>query len=155
MTFTDHLKNFIWRRVITPFFPLLYRTIGSFKFVRRWGHEGYRQRYHLGWLKPGRSRDDFLEHLRTKGFGNHFIAWQDSGQVASVRRLDGFGWQYHIRVFTDGEVCGHYEKTPESHPIDHFLEIGETDRHREFMAALGDWVIPGKAPRGVPPSRRG
>ena len=102
----------------------------------------YRQNYVLGRLRRGRKMADFLKHLETVGFGNHFIAWNDDGQVASLRKLIDFKWQYHLRIFKDGEVRGHYELTPESHPFKHYNKRGQEARRDEFLSFLGDWVTP-------------
>jgi hypothetical protein len=104
-------------------------------------HEG-RQNFTLGTLVPGRKIDDFIQYLHFRGFFNHFIAWKDDGQVISLRKLENFEWQYHIRVFKDGEIRGHYEYTPESHPAWHLKEIGMEERREIFLNYLGDWVVP-------------
>ena len=36
---------------------------------------------------------------------------------------------------------GHFEYTPEGHPIDHFLEKGELDKTEDFLKFLGDYVV--------------
>jgi hypothetical protein len=100
-----------------------------------------RQDYMLGFLAPGKNMDDFLRHLEQQGFGNHFIAWDDDGQVASLRRLEGFAWQYHLRIFKDREVRGHYELTPEAHPFRHYRKQGQEARREKFEEFLGDWVV--------------
>jgi len=86
--------------------------------------------------------EDFVEYLGTQGFFNHFIAWRDSGEIVSVRRPVSFEWQYHLRIFADGEVRGHYEYTPESHPVWHMREVGQEERREEFLEFLGDWIVP-------------
>ncbi|MEK7539337.1 MAG: hypothetical protein AAB595_01725, partial [Patescibacteria group bacterium] len=78
------------------------------------------------------------------GFGNHFIAWDDQAQVLSWRKLINFQEQYHLRVFSDGEIRGHFEYTPEAHPIQHFDEKGESFHRAEFLKFLGDFVTPEK-----------
>ncbi|MEJ0001948.1 MAG: hypothetical protein WDN09_02090 [bacterium] len=137
MSFWDRTKQRIWR-FIYGFFPRIQR--GLLKSGLIW-HEKERQRYHLGWLAPGKTLEELKRHLNEKwGFGNHFIAWIDSGQVLSWRKLASFKHQYHLRVFEDGEMRGHYEFTPEAHPIDHFRERGEEDRSGDFMRFLGDFI---------------
>ena len=104
-------------------------------------HEKERQRYHIGWIVPGKTLEELKMHLHNKwGFGNHFIAWPDSGQVLSWRKLVNFREQYHIRVFEDGEIRGHFEATPEAHPIDHFDEKGEKESKEDFLKFLGEFV---------------
>lgn len=101
-----------------------------------------RQDFILGNLVASRSVEDFVEYLGTQGFFNHFIAWRDSGEIVSVRRPVSFEWQYHLRIFADGEVRGHYEYTPESHPVWHMREVGQEERREEFLEFLGDWIVP-------------
>ena len=110
-------------------------------------HEKGRQKYHLGYIAPGKTLQDLEKHLYEKwGFGNHFVAWEDEGQVLSWRKLVDFSHQYHIRIFSDGEIRGHYEYTPEAKPIDHFKEVGEKENFAEFKKFLGEFVVPQKHP---------
>lgn len=103
-------------------------------------HHG-RQRYLFGTLKSLESVHAFIAYLQAQGFGNHFIAWRDRGQLISLRKLDSFERQYHVRIFADGEVRGHYEYTPESHPLWHFDETGIQERRAEFMNFFGRWIV--------------
>ncbi len=104
-------------------------------------HEG-RQNYLLGYIAPGRSMEDFVKHLETKNFLNHFVALRDDDEVVSVRYIVDFEHQYHLRVFKNREVRGHYEYTPESHPKLHMRKMGQEARREDFLAALGDWIVP-------------
>jgi hypothetical protein len=103
-------------------------------------HAG-RQPYAFGRLAPGKTVEGFLKYLERQQFGNHFIAWDDDDQVASVRRLDGFERQYHVRIFKDGEVRAHYEFTPECYPIMHYKAKGQQERREDFLNFFGDWII--------------
>ena len=104
-------------------------------------HDKERQRYHLGWLARGKTLEELKKHLHDKwGFDNHFIAWSDSSQVLSWRKLLDFNHQYHLRVFADGEIRGHFEFTPEAHPIAHFDEKGEQEKKDDFLKFLGEFV---------------
>ncbi len=139
MSFLDRIKQKTWH-YLYKFFPL----VQSY-FVRF--HEKGRQRYHIGWLAEGKTLEDLKLHLHHMwGFGNHFVAWPDEGQVLSWRKLADFQDQYHIRVFEDGEIRGHYESTPEAHPIAHFDERGETFRKEDFLKFLGEYVTDRKTP---------
>ena len=138
MTFWDKIKQKIWRGIY-KFFPTFQKWLLKEHLI--W-HEQKRQRYHIGWLAPGKTLGGLKRHLHEKwGFGNHFVAWTDEGQVLSWRKLADFDDQYHLRVFEDGEICGHYEYTPEAHPLDHFEEKGETERKSDFLKFLGDFVV--------------
>lgn len=137
MNFFDRVKQKIWR-VIYKFFPSLQKWLLKTGII--W-HEKGRQKYHIAWLKEGKTLEDLKRHLHEKwGFGNHFVAWADDGQVLSWRKLADFKDQYHLRVFSDGEIRGHFEYTPEAHPIDHFTEKGEIDKQEDFLKFLGDFV---------------
>ncbi|MFA6273994.1 MAG: hypothetical protein WC662_02430 [Candidatus Paceibacterota bacterium] len=132
----DKFKQKIWRHIYR-FFP----SIQKF-FLKLGLHEKERQRFHIGWLAPGKTLEGLKRHLHEKwGFGNHFVAWTDSGQVLSWRKLADFKDQYHLRVFEDGEIRGHFEFTPEAHPIEHFIEKGEQEKKEDFLKFLGDFIV--------------
>jgi hypothetical protein len=133
-----------WNRVKYVFWKAVYpihNDLRNFLLITRiLKHEG-RQDYAFGVIAPGRNMQDFLKHLEKHQFGNHFIAWDDDDQVMSLRRLDGFERQYHVRIFSDGEVRGHYEFTPECYPILHYKAHGQEERREEFSGFFGDWVV--------------
>lgn len=141
MTPSYYAKRVFWW-VATPVFPFFqYFLQGLFiagGLVAQ--HEG-RQDFYLGNIAPGKTIDDLVAYLSAvHGFGNHFVALFDPGQVASLRRLHNFKYQYHLRIFADGEVRGHYELTPESHPFKHMKGEDFHDRQQDFVKWLGDWV---------------
>ena len=137
MTFTDKIKQQIWSFVYSFFLPVR-------EFLLKKGiiwHKKGRQKYHIGWLAQGKSLEGLKNHLHKDwGFGNHFIAWIDEDQVLSWRKLTDFQDQYHLRVYKDGEICGHFEFTPEAHPLEHLEERGEIDTKEDFLKFLGEFV---------------
>ena len=138
----DHIKQLIWRGIypLFPFFQLFFLPF----------QKKGRQHYLLGYLSPQYELEDLKKHLSENwNFGNHFVAWHDDGQVLSWRHLESFEKQYHLRVFSDGEIRGHYEYTPEAHPFKHFREIGEEDRRDEFLHFLEGYVTQEKCIRTV------
>ncbi len=138
LTRSQKIKNAIWHSLY-KIFPWWQKHLIEWRIV--W-HDKKRQHFHIGWLAPGKTLKDLENHLHTKwGFGNHFIAWVDSGQVLSWRKLVDFDHQYHIRVFSDGELRGHYEYTPESKPISHFTEVDEESRKNEFEKFLEGYMV--------------
>jgi len=137
------IKRLIWF-LLTPIWPYMRDFLTATNLI--W-HEKGRQRYYLGWLKPGVTPGEFKMHMKTKGFGNHFIAWIDENEEFSVRRLDGKSHQYHLRLFKDGNIRGHYEVTPEFDIYDHFWEKGMEARREEFLEFLGEWVIQEPSPK--------
>ncbi len=137
----DRLKYAIWR-LYTPFHPFVRDTSIALGIVRHGdNYVGGRQPYFLGRLASGQTIQEFVAYMITKGFGNHFIAWKDRGQVVSLRYVDSFKYQYHLRVFDDGEVRGHYEFTPECHPLLHMFEDGLEERRDDFLRFLGDRIV--------------
>ena len=137
MNSTDKIKQKIWDFVYSFFLPV--RT-ALLRAGIIWHIKG-RQKYHIGWLTPRKTLEGLKRHLHDKwGFGNHFIAWVDEDQVLSWRKLTDFQDQYHLRVYKDGEICGHFEYTPEAHPFEHLEEKGEKETKGEFMKFLGEFV---------------
>lgn len=138
LTFWQKIKKNIWKKFYYVF-PWMQKHLLRWHLV--W-HEKGRQPYHIGWLAPGKTLQDLENHLHNEwGFGNHFVAWEDNGQVLSWRKLESFEKQYHLRVFKDGEIRGHYEDTPEDKPLDHFVEIGEESRIEDFKKFLGHYAV--------------
>ncbi len=138
LTTSQKIKKHIWRHLY-PVFPWFQKHF--LKWHLAW-HEKGRQPYHIGWIAPGKTLESLEKHLHNEwGFGNHFIAWEDNGQVLSWRKLESFEKQYHLRVFRNGEIRGHYENTPEDKPFDHMIEIGEEQRFEDFKKFLGHYMV--------------
>jgi len=142
----DRLKYWFWR-FYTPLHPLVRGTsyrLGFGKLLMGYvgpevRYDG-RQDYLIGTLRSDREAHDLVDYLVTQGYGNHFIAWKDTGELVSLRRADGFEHQYHLRIFKDGEVRGHYELTPEYRPVRHLVRTGFEDRTGEFTTLLTGWL---------------
>ncbi len=113
-------------------FPYLERL---FRFLRT----DARQEYLLGSLFT--DLPTLIAHLRAQRFEDQLFAWVDDGQIASLRKLDG-EFQYHIRIFEDGEVRGHYEYAPEHAPIKHLRRIARDDRRDQFLDFVGEHIRP-------------
>lgn len=128
---------------IAPFFIFLRKVLLELGLLR---HK-IRQRYLLGTLKEGRTVKDFHSFLYKNGFRMTFYEWIDKDQELGVRKLVDNTHQYHLRVFKDGEVRGHYEKTPERHPIDHMYQRGMEPYREEFLNMIGDWITETPVPK--------
>jgi hypothetical protein len=137
LTVTDRLKRAAWLR-LAPLLIALRPLVASL-------HIG-RQQFVLGRLAPGRSADGLRTYLLGRGFEGSFAAWVDDGEAWGLRWRPDFARQYHLRAFADGELRGHYEFTPESHPWKHFWEVGLEPRREEFLRILGDWITPTSSP---------
>lgn len=103
-----------------------------------------RQNFLIGHLAPHETPRSVTEFLVSKGYGNSFAALRDRGEVVSLRHTPNFKYQYHVRIFEDGEVRAHYEYTVECHPFWHDREVGFEDRREEFLALLQGRIIPYK-----------
>ena len=135
-SFAHQLKYIFWR-LYTPLHPFCRDTLISFGILK---HEG-RQEFLVGKLAEGQTVESVVGFLVGKGYGNHFIAWRDQGELVGLRYVENFVYQYHIRIFEDGEVRAHYEYTPECHPILHMRKVAQKDRRQEFIDLLGDRLI--------------
>ncbi|OYV84015.1 MAG: hypothetical protein B7X04_01230 [Parcubacteria group bacterium 21-54-25] len=136
-THLDRAKYLFWRAA-TPIHPSIrdvLTTLGIFRYSGR-------QPFLLGHVAPHTTLKEFIRHLIKRGYGNHFVAWHDSDELVSLRIADGFRRQYHLRVFGDGAVHGHYEYTPEAHPFLHLNQIGFEDRRDFFLAQCGELIVP-------------
>ncbi len=106
---------------VRPIFPLgqwLVFQLGIFKNPKE------PQPFFLGYLKEGITVELARQHLLGQGFFMNRVAYFDPGQMLSMRRLDEElpDRQYHLRIFDNGEVRGHYEYTAEDKPWRHLNE---------------------------------
>ena len=126
----ERFKNFYWA-IFEPFFPTVRDAWVAAGLI---GHN-VRQPYLYGHLKQGATRDDLRKLLEASGFEHDYVAWIDPDETLNMRKIVGVIYQYHVRLFIDGEVRGHYEYTAESHPMKHLKDIGMTDG-RDYLSAL-------------------
>ena len=100
-----------------------------------------RQDFLLGYLSSKYNKDNFIKFLFEKGFEFNVLAYRDPGEILAMRKLDSLIYQYHIRLFSDGEIRGHYEYAPEAKPIAHsFARLMEPKKEyfeKEFCEYLG------------------
>lgn len=105
------------------------------------GFHDFRQKYLLGQLNANYNKEELITLLLAEGFEPAIIAWRDPGEVLSMRKIHNGIFQYHIRLFIDGEIRAHYEYSPESHPLDHFLEAKFEPKTEFFTKLLGSYLI--------------
>jgi hypothetical protein len=137
-TVVNRLKYGLWR-VYTPLHPIVRTCAVTLKIVTP---PAQRQNFLIGKLAPNMPIREMIDYLISRGYGNHFVAWKDEGQVVSLRRAIGFEYQYHIRIFSDGEIRGHYEYTPECYPLLHYRAVNQEARRDEFLELFGEKIIP-------------
>ncbi len=135
-TLLEQSKYLFWR-FFTPVHPYFRDILLNLGVVR---HSG-RQDFLIGYVAPGQTIKEFVDHLVGHGFGNHFIALIDQGEVAGLRYVSDFRYQYHIRVFEDGEVRAHFEYTPECYPILHMKKVEQRDCRNEILKIIGDRIV--------------
>lgn len=135
-SFLDRLKYLFWR-LYTPMHPYVRDILLAARVIQHTG----RQEHLLGTLAPEEMIESITRYLVSQGYGNHFVAWRDKGEMVGLRRVENFEYQYHIRIFEDGEVRGHYEYTPECHPILHMCRAGREPRREAFLQLLGERII--------------
>jgi hypothetical protein len=142
---SKHLKTFkqiIWAPV-KPIYPFFRNLAIKLRLVKV--PDG-RQHFHIGYLKSDVDHKKLALHLEKYDFKHQWMAFIDPDEVLGMRKLHDhdYRFQYHVRVFADGEIRGHYEKTPEDFPFDHLNEIGFEDRYEDFVQFLGEHVTPTK-----------
>ena len=135
LSFMKQVKEEMWR-LVRPMFPALRGAFTSMGL----GHPPKKRDFFIGHLAANRTAVDLEDHLVRQGFEQDPIAWKEEGEVMSLRRRVSFEYQYHIRLFDDGELCGHFELTVESNPRAHLAEKEFYDKKAEFLEFLGDWV---------------
>ena len=112
------------------------------KVLQACGMGNSRKPYMLGKLNAKKySLEDFEKHMSSIGFEHVKLAWCEDGEVLSMRRVDGLKFQWHVRVFEDGEVRGHYEYSAEGNPIHHLRGKVFQDDKDFLLSLLGDYIV--------------
>ena len=131
------LKYYTWTYAITPINPYIRDALLFFGLIR---HSG-RQNYVIGKIDSNKKFEDLKKYLiEERGFEEGFPAWIDENEVFGVRYRESIYRQYHIRVYEDGEIRGHYEYTPEAYPLHHIMEIDMEKRGYKFEEFLRGWL---------------
>lgn len=138
---TRTLAQLLFKTFVRPVFPFLQKIIQSFGFLTKAVTvEGpyNRQPYLIRHTVAGETVEDIVATLRAAGFHDEPVALHEHGQEVSLRRLcdEVPTRQYHIRIFSDGEIRGHYECTPEDNPFGHWRENVFENRKEKFLTWL-------------------
>ncbi len=144
----ENLKRFFWK-LIEPFFPTIRDIWVGLGFMRH----NIRQPYHYGFLCPDLNELNFREFLEKHGFEHDYIAWIDPDEVVNMRKIINTIYQYHVRLFKDGELRGHLEYTGESHPFKHLFDIGLSDGADYLKTLLQPIITPTPAKLNPTPPR--
>lgn len=142
--YTDRLKYVLWLflGLIHPYVRDVLMMMSRYERRYEKFRPNGRQQYMLGMLAPRVTPRALTEYLVSQGYGKHFIALEDKGELVSLRYTPNFEYQYHIRIFKDGEVRAHYEYTVECHPFLHDREIGFEPRREVFLTLLEGYITP-------------
>lgn len=135
----SHKIKYAFWRGLTPIHPYLRDAALKLRIIY---HEQGRQPFMIGKVAPEISIQEVVDQLISHGYGNHFVAWEDDDEIISLRRADCFEYQYHVRIYEDGEIRGHYEFTPECYPLMHMKEVGMEPRREHFLAVLEGKIVP-------------
>ncbi len=125
--------KWIWRFVYKVWPPVL-RVLEKLKF------HNYRQEWLIGYFGEKYCKSDLVKLLEKNGFENAILTWKDPGEVLSMRKVDKKIFQYHIRLFDDGEIRVHYEYSSEGGPWKHCVEDGFKPCEGYFKKLLGDYL---------------
>ncbi len=115
-------------------YPPILRVFERLRF-----HRG-RQPYLLGELAAPYTQEDLSGYLALQGFEPAILAWKDDGEILSMRRIDDQRFQYHLRLFSDGKIHGHYEYSSEGYPWGHVTEKVFESRETFFREFLGKYL---------------
>jgi hypothetical protein len=127
--------NYFWKLAY-----ICYPSIRDFLlFTRIMKHSG-RQNFLIGILKSGIDKEDFKKFLEKKGFERSILSWIDDDEVLCMRKRMGKKYQYHIRLFCDNEIRGHYEYAPECKPLDHLNAVSQQKKSNYFKTLLSSMV---------------
>ena len=122
-----------WNIVYTIYPPFL-------RLLERFHFHTVRQEYVLGNLNSRYTPNDLRQFLFQRGFSKAILAWKDPGEILSLRLVDRKVFQYHLRLFNDGEIRGHYEYSSEGNPLFHILDIGLRREENFFRSLLGAYL---------------
>jgi hypothetical protein len=125
-------RKLFWK-IIYVIWPPVLRLIEFLKI------HNSRQKFILGKLSSNQNKETFTKLLLDQGFEFDTIALRDPGQIIGMRKLDTPLYQYHIRLFEDGEIRGHYEYSPEKRPVAHTFEAGIEPRKDYFEKLLAGY----------------
>lgn len=124
--------KWFWKFIYT-FWPSVLRMYEVF-------FHHHRQDFLIGRLISRKSADDLKSHLAKHGFERAIIALKDPGEILDMRQMDGKEFQYHIRLFDNGEIRAHYEYAPEAHPITHCFNVCQEARKKHFKKLLNGYL---------------
>ena len=91
---------------------MIYRLLRWSRQIRIWlgGNKGREERFKLFQILPRIGDIDFRRKLIPLMYQENLFSHTFKDQIATVRKLSEDGkHQYHLRLYSDGWVTGHYE----------------------------------------------
>jgi len=134
---TDSNYDSGWKIVYFLYPPLL-------RILERLGFHRRGQDYHIGYVKKNYSISDLKDYLEEEGFGASVLSWQDEGEVMNLRKVNKRMYQWHIRVFKDREIRGHYEFSSEGSPIAHIYKKLFIPEEKYFLNLFAKFLDKGR-----------
>src|SRR3989338_9262328 len=102
-------------------------------------HSG-RQDFLIGTINPNQL-GTIKTKLQEQGFENCILSWKDTDEILNVRKVDSSNYQYHLRVYDDGEVRAHYEYSSEGSPFGHIFNAQFIEQREYFQGILQDYIL--------------
>ena len=93
----------------------------------------------LGHLKHDKTPRELREYLKNNGFRHDPLGWIDDEEVLGLRKFDTPQFQYHVRLYKNGEIRGHHEVAPEYNYIHHLR--GPDTHIGDLPELLKDWIV--------------
>lgn len=124
--------KWFWK-IVYIFWPSVLRTYEIF-------FHHHRQDFLIGHLSPQKTAEDFKNHLMQNDFEHAIISLKDPGEILAMRKKEGKKFQYHIRLFNDNEIRGHYEYAPEAHPVIHCFNVCQEAKEEYFKEILDGYL---------------
>lgn len=124
-----------WVKFVYVFWPPVLRTLEKI------GVHKERQDYLLGILNHNVSITEIHNYLLENGFEKAILSWKDPGEVLNLRKIEKRVFQYHLRIFKDGEVRGHYEYSSEGKPFNHMSEKIFSPEQEYFRSLMNHYLI--------------
>ena len=124
--------KWFWNFVYS-FWPCVLRTYEIF-------FHHHRQDYLIGRLISQKNTENLKGYLTKHGFEHAVISLKDPGETLAMRKREGKEFQYHLRLFDDGEIRAHYEYAPEAHPITHCFGVRKESKEEHFRELLDEYL---------------
>lgn len=125
----------------SPFWKLVYQVYPPLlRFLERMKVHSKRQPFILGKVRGNASIEEIQSFLVGNGFEHAILAWKDPEEVLSVRKRDKSNFQYHLRIYNDMEIRGHYEFRPETNPWKHIRETLFESKEQDFKLLLQPYL---------------